>query len=76
MELAHNVVLLRCPDSDKEFTPVSLQLSPSQHIAPSSNMPLHSFQKLEAPAVVSARLPSQGDHPLIENGNSKPARQS
>ncbi len=23
MDLLHNVVLLRCPDSDKEFTPVS-----------------------------------------------------
>ena len=24
MDLLHNVVLLRCPDSDKQFTPVSL----------------------------------------------------
>lgn len=28
MDLLHNVVLLRCPDSDKEFTPVSFASSP------------------------------------------------
>jgi hypothetical protein len=62
MELAHNVVLLRCPDSDKEFTPVSPQPSPSQHAAP-SNTPVHSSRKLAPLLWCLISCPAQGSTP-------------
>ena len=73
MELAHNVVLLRCPDSDKEFTPVSPQPSSSQDAAPSST-PVHSSRKLAPLLWCLTSCPAQGI-PHFESGHSKPAGQ-